>query len=258
MTSNGYDMGGNSDQVTYACKRLNGAGSITVNVLSVEFVHNWAKAAVMIRETLDPDSPVAWMALSANKGLRFGRRLAKGENTSQTGASNIWPPQWLKLERLADNTFTAYYSADGSAWEQLGNPVSIPMAENVRIGLALCSRGTEQTPIICTAEFSDVTMTGTVTGDWRTRDIGMEFNTAEQLYVTLEDSDNNSATINHPDPNATTIDTWQEWNIDLKEFSSVNMQSIKKLSIGVGNKADPQEGGSGNLYVDDIRLYQGE
>jgi hypothetical protein len=36
----------------------------------------------------------------------------------------------------------------------------------------------------------------------------------------------------------------------------VNLKAVKKLTIRVGDRANTQPGGSGDLYIDDIRLYQ--
>ena len=60
--------------------------------------------------------------------------------------------------------------------------------------------------------------------------------------------------IKHPDPAATTIDEWTEWNIPLTDFAGVNLQAVKKMSIGVGDRANTQPAGAGDLYIDDIRL----
>jgi hypothetical protein len=42
--------------------------------------------------------------------------------------------------------------------------------------------------------------------------------------------------------------------IPLSEFISagVKMTAVKSLTIGVGNKAAPQAGGIGTMYIDDI------
>ncbi|MHC4206436.1 MAG: LamG domain-containing protein, partial [Planctomycetota bacterium] len=56
MTGSGADIWGTSDQFHYAFKNLAGAGSIFAKVESVENTNGWAKAGVMIRETLDADS----------------------------------------------------------------------------------------------------------------------------------------------------------------------------------------------------------
>jgi hypothetical protein len=63
--------------------------------------------------------------------------------------------------------------------------------------------------------------------------------------------------VNHPDQTAVQKDAWQEWNIELTQFSAagVNLRAIKKLYIGLGNRSNPKAGGKGSLYFDDIRLY---
>jgi hypothetical protein len=53
LTGSGADIGGSSDEFHYAFKQLTGEGSITVKVDSITDTHPWAKAGVMIRETLD-------------------------------------------------------------------------------------------------------------------------------------------------------------------------------------------------------------
>ena len=77
----------------------------------------------------------------------------------------------------------------------------------------------------------------------------------EQLYVALQDAASNSAVVKHPDPGSSAIGTWTRWDIPLTDFVGVNLQAIKKLSIGVGDRANTQAGGSGDLYIDDIGLH---
>jgi hypothetical protein len=60
--------------------------------------------------------------------------------------------------------------------------------------------------------------------------------------------------IKHPDPAASTTSSWTEWNIPFTDFTGVNMQAVKKMSIGVGDRANTQPAGAGDLYIDDIRL----
>jgi len=81
-------------------------------------------------------------------------------------------------------------------------------------------------------------------------------NAPETLYVALEDSLGQVRVATHPDPDALQAAAWQQWNIALTQFSGVNLASVKKLYIGVGNRNNPQAGGSGKLYIDDIRLYR--
>jgi len=86
---------------------------------------------------------------------------------------------------------------------------------------------------------------------------GAPANAAEQLYVALEDNAGHVKVVNHPDPETVRVGTWQEWNIELTQFSAagVNLKAVKKMYIGLGNRTSPTVGGTGTIYVDDIRVY---
>ena len=128
------------------------------------------------------------------------------------------------------------------------------MPQNVYIGLAFTSHSSGVTG---KAEFSNVQTTGTVTPMiWTQEAIGitMAANDPEPMYVAL----NGNAVVHHDNPNASIIDTWTEWNIDLQAFADqgVNLGNVNTIAIGLGDKNNPQAGGSGTIYIDDIRLYR--
>jgi hypothetical protein len=68
-------------------------------------------------------------------------------------------------------------------------------------------------------------------------------NVVETLYIVLQDSTDNSAVVMHPDLAVTTMDAWQEWSITLTDFPGVNLKAIKKMTIGVGDKAGTEPSG---------------
>jgi hypothetical protein len=72
--------------------------------------------------------------------------------------------------------------------------------------------------------------------------------------VTLEDAAKHAATVAHPDVAIVTAAQWTQWRIPLSGFTGVNLAKVKKLSLGVGDKANPKAGGTGLIYVDDISL----
>ena len=78
------------------------------------------------------------------------------------------------------------------------------------------------------------------------------------LYLALQDSTGKIEVVSHPDPNAALYDTWQEWNINLQDFNDagVDLKTITKMYIGLGDRDNPQPGGCGLLFFDDIRLYR--
>ena len=112
--------------------------------------------------------------------------------------------------------------------------------------------------------YSEATLTLTYPRDWTEDGVstlsiwfrGNSDNVAEMLYVAL----NGSAVVNHDNPDAAQIDGWTEWTIDLSApggfaDQGVNLANVNTIALGLGNKNNPQAGGSGVMYIDDIRLY---
>jgi len=87
---------------------------------------------------------------------------------------------------------------------------------------------------------------------------GAGANAAEQLYVAVEDNAGHVKVVNYPDIEAVQKASWQEWNIELTQFSGagVNLSTVKKMYIGLGSRTSPKVGGTGTIFVDDIRVYR--
>ena len=267
LTAGGADIWGTADQFHFAYKQLSGVGSIVAKVLSVQNTNAWAKSGVMIRETLDAGSKFAAVYITPTNadgtptnGCRFqGRTDTNGSATSDTAVATaeqmaIKAPYWVKLERDAGGNFRGYYAGDGVNWKPMVWRPSISMGSNVYIGLVLTSHDVAVTG---QAKFSNVTTTGTVTGQWQSQDVGILSNSAEPLYVAVANKTGASAVVAYEAPAATQIDTWTEWSIKVQAFADqgVNLADVDSLSIGAGSRTNPQAGGTGILYIDDIRLY---
>ncbi len=255
MNAIGADIWGTSDQFRYAYKNLSGDGSMVVRVDSIVRSNEWAKAGVMIRETLDGGSAHAFMAATPEPahGLSFQRRPVANEASTNTDVADINLPEWVKLTRTG-NIFTAQYSADGVTWLDVtpAAPVDIPMNANVYIGMAVTSH---DAAVSTAAEFADVSTTGNVTGDWEIAEIGVAQpvgNSSQPMYVRIEDSAGKAATVPSPNPAITTYQTWQEWAIPYGDLSGVNLSRVEKMVIGVGSATNPTTDGTGTVYIDDI------
>ncbi|MBC8217803.1 MAG: hypothetical protein H8E73_05005, partial [Planctomycetes bacterium] len=163
-------------------------------------------------------------------------------------------PYWVKIERDITGNFRGSYSSNGTAWTPMVWRPAISMGPTVYIGLALTSHNSGVT---CEAVFSGVQTTGTVTGQWQSQDIGLLSNSAEPMYAAIANSNGTSGVVLHDDPAATQIDTWTEWRIDLQQFADqgVNLTDVDSIAIGTGDKNNPQPGGSGKMFFDDIALY---
>jgi hypothetical protein len=104
-----------------------------------------------------------------------------------------------------------------------------------------------------------VTITGTVSQQWVNQDIGITSNDAEPLYVAVSNSTGNPAVVVHDDPAAAHIDSWTQWIIPLQALADqgINLTNIDKIAIGMGTRGNmTAPGGSGKIFIDDIRLLQ--
>ncbi len=267
MSATGTDIWSNNDQFRYAYLRLSGDGTMVARVDSIVNTDTWAKAGVMIRETLDRDSAHAFMLVTPDGRRAFQNRPKNRSGTcfSAHGArGSVSLPCWVKIERKG-NQFTGYYSADGINWtkqsetEYTGdshspNPQTINMPPRVYIGLALTSNAEEVT----TATFSHVAVTGGVSGVWQTASIGVEQpgNSPAMLYAAIEDGNGTDAMMFHPDPAAVNVLAWTEWKIPLSRVRGLDLARVKKMYIGVGRRASPTPGGTGRIYIDDICMVK--
>jgi hypothetical protein len=258
MTASGTDIWDVADEFHFAYKTLAGAGSITARIVSVENTNAWAKAGVMIRETLDPGSKHAFACVTPGNGVASQGRDVTDAASFSNNQTGIAAPYWVKLERDNGGNFTVTHSADGTTWQPVASatPHQISMSSNVYIGLALTSHDAGLT---CEAMFSNVTTTGNVSGQWAHQDIGITSNAAEPLYVAISNAGGSPAVVTHDDPAAATIDAWTRWRVPLQAFADqgINLSDVDTIAIGLGSKSGiASSGGSGTVYIDDIRLYR--
>ena len=155
VVGSGADIWNTADGFHYVYQSLSGNGQIVARVTSITNTNAWAKAGVMIRETLTTGSTHAIMLITPGQGTDFQYRAStNGSSTSATTngtGSSIAAPYWVKLTRVG-NTFTGYHSPDGSTWTQIGS-ASITMATNAYIGLAVTSHNDGT---LCTANFDNI------------------------------------------------------------------------------------------------------
>ncbi len=257
MSGSGTDIWDVADQFRFACKSLTGDGTLVAKVESVGNTDPWAKAGVMIRESLEPGSRFAAVYATPGNGVRYqARTLNAGTATSDTSVATteqmaLKTPVWIKVERKG-SSFSCFYSTDGMKWTAMSwNPQTINMTAAVQIGVAVTSHNATATT---TAVFSNVATTGNVTGSWQVQAIGVAqpANDAAPMYLVVQDSAGKNKVIMHPDPAATTLATWQQWRIPLGDVSGVKLTAVKKLIIGVGDRSNPKADGAGKLFIDDI------
>jgi hypothetical protein len=258
VSGRGRDIDGRHDEFYFLANYpLTTPGIIQVQVTSIDNTDPWAKAGVMIREKWTPYSKFAAVFMTPGQGVTFQWRVNEDATCTSITKAGVTLPQYVKLERTVSGNFIAKHSSTGTFWEDVNGPGAspqqplIPMGlddPNLYIGTAVTSHNALAT---CTADFDTIHVFATpYPSNWVFGDIGT--NDPEQLYVALSDG-TQTVVVDHPDPNAATLTDWQEWNIELTQFTGINLNSIEKVYIGLGDRDGPDPGGSGAIYIDDIR-----
>jgi len=147
----GADIWNSADAFNYAYESLSGDGQLVARVASVENTAAWAKAGVMVRNTLDANSAYALMLVSAGKGLAFQYRTSAGASAAQAAQISGAAPTYVKIVR-SGSTMSGYTSSDGSTWTLVGQ-ATIAMNASVYVGLAVSSHTTSA---VCNATFDHV------------------------------------------------------------------------------------------------------
>lgn len=150
------------DNCYFAYKAITGNSAIIAKVESVQNTSLSAKAGVMMRSSLDPGAPRAWMAvtnriqaeqnmpnLAVYGGTNYGNKAFDIASSA--------PSYWVKLERIG-NMITGYVSPDGTNWAATDvGRIDAPVPETIYVGLVVSSvaNGT-----LNTSTFSNVQITG--------------------------------------------------------------------------------------------------
>ena len=168
----GTDIWSTSDQFHFVSQPVTGDVDIRAQVTAVQYIHQWTKAGVMIRETLGATSRQASTFVSPGKGLAFQRRVSTGGNSAHTPGGSATAPYWVRMVRVGQ-LFTSYVSADGVSW-QLVDTETIAMGASVEVGLAVTSHDASRSAM---ATFTNVSVNGPVStppppSAWSSGDIG--------------------------------------------------------------------------------------
>ncbi len=262
MSGSGYDLD-KHEGFRYAYKELAGDGEIVVRIDTFSGAAGWA--GIMIRETVDPrlyPAVVKYAAIvvTPGNGVSFMYRRATNEQRERNDMAGIQTPCWVRLSRSGD-TFLARFSTDGSVWQDVIDAggtalaANIAMQETMYVGLCVTSGKIDSTAV---AKFSHVGFAGDISEPWQVAAINTDdlSNSPDTVYIALEDATGAISVAKKPD--AVNITEWTEWRTTLRDFSSagVDLKTIQKMYIGIGNRNDPQRNGRGRIFIDDIRLLR--
>jgi len=130
--------------------------------------------------------------------------------------------------------------------------------------------GSQSMPLLYSNEAgvtnSEVILLLTAPRDWTAEGVGelslwfrgSSANAADPLYAAISNAAGASAVVANGDTNAAQVRTWTQWAIPLQAFADqgINLTNVDKVAIGLGSKGGAVDGGSGTMYIDDLRLYR--
>lgn len=168
IRGSGADIWGAADEFFYYSQQRTGDGEFRFFLMTVANTHPWAKAGLMIRETLAPDSRNVFMLSTPGNGIGLQHRATTGGFTSLS-ISRWWSDPGgtvrLKIVRNGD-TFTGYWSSSGEVWTNAGT-VTLPGAPaTMHVGIAVTSH---DDGVLCDATFDHVSFNSgapVITSPW--------------------------------------------------------------------------------------------
>lgn len=133
LEASGRDIWRDQDGLHYAYQYIRGDCEMLAKIESIEGNHEWAKAAIMVRETLSGGSKTSMILMANRRGVRSQHRVeTNGDMFGSNPHSELKAPYWLKLVRKGD-TFSYFMSDNGVNWKKIDTQEN-PMSKNVYIG----------------------------------------------------------------------------------------------------------------------------
>ncbi len=149
---NGYS--GPQDAFHFVYQPLAGNGTIIARIVTNP--GTTGQAGVMIRQSLDAGALNVFLAnFPQVHAASVFDRASTGSNEDLPANVSMLLSYWVKVVRNGA-TFSCFVSNDGSSWSQVGSSLSIPMSQNVYVGLGMSS-GINST--LGSATFDNVSMT---------------------------------------------------------------------------------------------------
>jgi TolB protein len=153
VTGGGANIWAKTDAFQFVYTKLSGDDTLTADVHFVGAgVEQHRKAALMIRQSLDPDAPYADIALHGDGLTSLQYRETAGDITKEL-RFDLKATMRMRIERRGSQITAA---AGNPAEElKLVGPVTVNLQDPVYVGLAVCSHNAD---VLETAIFSNVTV----------------------------------------------------------------------------------------------------
>ncbi len=154
VQGSGNGWGTDESRGHMAFQQISGDAVVIAHVTSITGGDQyWARAGVMFREHLVPNSRFVSLSMTPFSHCPLQYRTSTGAAAQQDNTSN-WDYEWVKLVREG-STFTGYFSEDGDTWVEGPSVTLDDLNETLYVGLAVSSNTTSA---LTTATFEDVSI----------------------------------------------------------------------------------------------------
>lgn len=144
VTGGGWDIfDDGAEQYHFVHTDLVGDGTVSAQVTSVQNTSNWAKGGLALRDGTATGAAYAAVVVTPGAGAMFGWRNTANGSVTWVTVAGVAPPQYLKLGRVGQSV-SAYYSANGTSWTQIGTTQSIALGATAQAGLAVAAHTNSQ------------------------------------------------------------------------------------------------------------------
>jgi endoglucanase len=148
----GDDIWGKSDSFRFVWQRADGDFEFTATLNSIGYSHEFAKAGLMVRASLDPDAPHFLVNVFPDGRVVLAWRPEKGADTDQKILKVVDLPVHLRLTRRG-NFLDVLYSTDGQDWAKTQVHMSAALGHSCLVGFAVLSQDSR---CLTTASFSNI------------------------------------------------------------------------------------------------------
>jgi glucose/arabinose dehydrogenase/PKD repeat protein len=153
LSSAGEGPGGIADSVRFVYRSWTNDFEFITRLLTLQNTPPWAKAGIMVRESLDPAAPQLALYVTPQAGSLFQSRSQSGGPTDLLRGPGVTAPAWLKILRRGA-AFDGAVSSDGVTWMHVGTQ-SLPVNATVQVGLMVSSFDPSR---LTSARFTNITV----------------------------------------------------------------------------------------------------
>jgi hypothetical protein len=154
ITGSGSDIWAKADQFHYVWREISGNLAVTATAKFLTDGIGHRKAVIMLRKSLDTDSPFVQLAIHGDGTPAVQFRNTKADNTNTVDFPIEGPGTWkLKLVRQG-TTVTVWIAKDGAPLQELGHTTN-QLGSPVLVGLGVSSHTQKA---VNTVLFSDVSV----------------------------------------------------------------------------------------------------